>query len=186
MNGGHDVINSLTVSRLLFVIPGVALCLTVLPGTAQKYVAPRTPWGDPDLQGLWSNQTSTPLERPDALRDSATLTQEEAEEREEAARLSADRPPAPGDPGTYNAFWRDPGKALTRTSLIVDPADGRVPALTAEGRERIAARQSASRARAAVNPWEEYPAWTRCIRAASSRSAASTAAATRSSSRPAT
>ena len=77
-----------------------ALGFTVLPGEAQKYVAPRTPWGDPDLQGLWSNQTATPLERPDALRDAATLTPEEAEEREEAARLSADRLPAPGDPGT--------------------------------------------------------------------------------------
>ena len=93
------VINSSSVSRLSSAMVVVALCLTVLPAEAQKYVAPRTPWGDPDLEGLWSNQTSTPLERPDALRDAATLTPEEAEEREEAARLSADRPPARGRSG---------------------------------------------------------------------------------------
>jgi hypothetical protein len=157
------VLTPFSVIRLWLVMVVAALCLSVLPGEAQKYMAPRTPWGDPDLEGLWSNQTATPLERPDALADATTLTPEEAEEREEAARLSADRPPAPGDPGTYNAFWRDHGKALTRTSLIVDPPDGRLPALTTEGRERIAARAAATRARASVNPWEEYPAWTRCI-----------------------
>ncbi|MEO8256674.1 MAG: hypothetical protein ABI868_04935 [Acidobacteriota bacterium] len=112
--------------RLLIVV--AAACLAVRLVEAQRYKTPRTPWGDPDLQGLWSNQTSTPLERPGALSDKATLTQQEADEREEEARQSADLPPRAGDPGTYNAVWRDPGKALTRTSLIVDPPDGRVPA----------------------------------------------------------
>ena len=67
---------------------GIAIAQT--PGSSKSL--PRTPWGDHDLQGLWSNQTATPLERPDALADAATLSPEEAEEREEAARLSADRP----------------------------------------------------------------------------------------------
>jgi hypothetical protein len=139
-----------------------ALCLFT-PVQAQKYRTPRTPWGDPDLQGLWSNQTSTPLERPAALGERQSLTREEAEEREEEARLSADRPPAKGDPGTYNAFWRDPGTALTRTSLIIDPPDGRVPALTTEGRARVAARAAAERARRPARPWEGFTAWTRCV-----------------------
>jgi hypothetical protein len=130
---------------------------------AQRYKTARTPWGDPDLQGLWSNQTSTPLERPVALGERQTLTQQEAEQREEEARERADRPPAQGDPGTYNAFWRDPGTALTRTSLIVDPPDGRLPAFTAEGRTRVAARAAAERASALVRPWEGFPAWTRCV-----------------------
>jgi hypothetical protein len=151
------------VNRLRLAIVIAAVCLTGQAAETQKYTAPRTPWGDPDLQGLWSNQTSTPLQRPDALRDKETLSSEEAEEREEAARLSADGPPAPGDPGTYNAFWRDPGMALTRTSLVVDPPDGRVPAFTAEGQRRIAARANARRARVAANPWEDFSAWTRCV-----------------------
>jgi hypothetical protein len=146
----------------LVIVLAVAI-LAVQPAGAQRYKTPRTPWGDPDLQGLWSNQTSTPLERPDALKDRETLTQQEADEREEEARASADRPPRAGDPGTYNAVWRDPGKGLTRTSLIVDPPDGRVPALTPEGQARVAARAAAARTRQDAYPWEPYGAWTRCI-----------------------
>jgi hypothetical protein len=157
------MIRSHSVKRLLLLIVVVAACAAGQQVATQRYVAPRTPWGDPDLQGLWSNQTSTPLERPDALRDRETLTSEEADEREEAARLSADRPPPPGDPGTYNAFWRDPGIALRRTALVTDPSDGRVPALTAEGQRRMAARAAARRARTPANPWEDFSAWTRCI-----------------------
>ena len=127
----------------------------------KPYVTPRTPWGDPDLQGLWSNQTSTPLERPNALQDKATLTQEEAEEREEAARLNADLPPPPGDPGTYNSFWREPGIAQTRTSLIVDPPDGRIPALTAEGRARQA--RAPARNNAVNASWLDRGNQERCI-----------------------
>jgi hypothetical protein len=161
--GETNVLKSPFVNRLRLVIVLAATCLAGQPGEAQNYRTPRTPWGDPDLQGLWSNQTSTPLERPDALRDKDSLTRQEAEEREEAARLSADRPPQAGDPGTYNAFWRDPGMALTRTSLIVDPPDGRVPALTSEGQARVAARAAAAQARGPVHPWEDFSAWTRCI-----------------------
>ena len=152
-----------SVNRVAWAIVLAIGVLAVQPARAQKYKTPRTPWGDPDLQGLWSNQTSTPLERPDALKDKATLTQQEAEEREEEARASADRPPRAGDPGTYNAVWRDPGKALTRTALIVDPPDGRVPALTTEGQARVAARAAAARTRQDAYPWEPYGAWTRCI-----------------------
>jgi hypothetical protein len=152
-------------TRLLSSLSSLLLmALSLVPSVqAQKYRTPRTPWGDPDLQGLWSNQTSTPLERPGSLVDRQTLTKEEAEEREEQARRSADRPPSAGDPGTYNSFWRDPGTALTRTSLIVDPADGRVPALTAEGQARVAARAAAERTRAQGRPWEDLGAWTRCV-----------------------
>ncbi len=152
-----------TVTRFWLVIVMTVGCVAGQPADAQQFSAPRTPWGDPDLQGLWSNQTSTPLERPDALRDRETLTPQEAEEREVTARLSVDRPPRPGDPGSYGSVWRDFGTALTRTSLIIDPPDGRVPVLTAEGQERVAARAAASRARASDNPWENFSAWTRCI-----------------------
>jgi hypothetical protein len=129
----------------------------------KPYVTPRTPWGDPDLQGLWSNQTSTPLERPAALQGKETLSQEEAEAREEANRLNSELPPPPGDPGTYNSFWREPGIALTRTSLIVDPPDGRVPPFTAEGKARVSERQAARKSREPAGPWENYSNWERCL-----------------------
>ena len=81
------------------------------------YKAPRTPWGDPDLQGQWNSQTSTPLERPltGPLAGKEQISEEEAETFEAAERATFDAAPRQGDPGTYNAFWRDEGKALTRT-----------------------------------------------------------------------
>jgi len=108
---------------------------------------PRTAWGDPDLQGIWNNSTTTPLERPQTLADKPFLSTQEAAQRDELANRTADAPPAPGDPGTYNAFWFDRGRSLTRTSLIVDPADGRLPAYTAEAQKRLATRAENRRKR---------------------------------------
>ncbi len=101
--------------------------------------APRTPWGVPDLGGIWDFRTVTPLERPQALEGKATLTAEEAAAFEQQAieGRNADR----RDGGArrdveraYNDFWWDWGDDLTddrRTSLIVDPPDGRIPERTA-------------------------------------------------------
>src|SRR5436190_2123067 len=71
----------------------------------------RTPWGDPDLQGQWNSQTSTPLERPlrGKMAGKETISDEEAEDFEKENRATFDAPPTAGDPGTYNAFWRDDG-----------------------------------------------------------------------------
>ena len=101
---------------------------------------PRTPWGDPDLQGIWNNSTTTPLERPVSLKGKEFLTASEAAARDERAERTADDAPGAGDPGTYNGFWFDRGKSLTRTSLIVDPPDGRLPPYTSDAQKRLAAR----------------------------------------------
>src|SRR5262245_57760062 len=89
---------------------------------ASNWNPPRTAWGDPDLQGQWNNQSNTPLERPTdgpfAGRD--TISDEEAETFYKTERRSFDEAPRAGDPGTYNSFWRDEGKPLTRTSMITD------------------------------------------------------------------
>ncbi len=106
---------------------------------------PRTPWGDPDLQGMWNNSTTTPLERPATLSGKQLLTPQEAAERDEVAERTADDAPRSGDPGTYNGFWFDRGKSLTRTSLIIDPADGRLPPYTADAQKRLAARADSRR-----------------------------------------
>jgi hypothetical protein len=106
---------------------------------------PRTPWGDPDLQGIWNNSTTTPLERPASAKGKEFLTARETAERDEHAERSADDAPAAGDPGTYNGFWFDRGKSLTRTSLIVDPPDGRLPPYTADAQKRLASRAESRR-----------------------------------------
>ena len=126
------------IAALALVFPAAAL--------AQSSEAPRTPWGDPDLGGVWDYWTFTPLERPEELADRATLTEEEAaaiaREANEAA-LARDLAAPPGDPGGYSQeVWTDRVRAtaLTQASLIVDPPDGRVPPLTADAEAREAAR----------------------------------------------
>lgn len=129
--------------------------------TSSSWKAPMTPWGDPDLQGIWSYASLTPLERPVALGDREFFTPEEAAKREQAT--TEDAPPPPGDPGTYNAYWFDRGRVSPdlRTSLIVDPKTGRLP-LTAEARKRLTERAAYLKAHPA-DSWLDRTAWDRCI-----------------------
>jgi hypothetical protein len=105
------------------------------PGTASRATGPHTPWGDPDLQGVWTNSTTTPLERPDKFADKATLTDEERATLDADDVRNADRPPAKGQTGAYNDFWFDKGKRSTQTSLVIDPPTGKLPAMTPDGRK---------------------------------------------------
>ena len=113
---------------------------------------PRTPWGDPDLQGVWDYWTFTPLQRPENLADKEVLTDEEAalfaQQASEAA-LAIDRDgPRAGSTGAYGqAVWTERGRAtaLTQPSLIVDPADGRLPPLTEVETRRVSAHRAAGR-----------------------------------------
>ena len=122
---------------------------------------PRTPWGHPDLQGFWSYASLTSLQRPVELGDREFYTPEEAAARNASTRI--DRPPRPGDTGTYNALWFDRGivDPELRTSLIVDPADGRLP-LRPDVEERIADQQAYRRLHPA-DSWLDRSNWDRCI-----------------------
>ena len=95
---------------------------------------PKTPWGDPDLQGIWNHGTITPLERPDEYAGRTLLSDQEVAALNEEADTRADRREglsAQGDIDlAYNAFWWDRGISIGRTSLIVDPPDGRLPPRT--------------------------------------------------------
>jgi hypothetical protein len=130
---------------------------------AAESKAPKTAWGHPDLQGFWTNTTTTPLERPSDLTD-AVLTDEALKKRdaEVAARVSFDRPSRQGDPGAYNEFWMERGRLNQRTSLVIDPPDGKVPALSAEGQKRFDAQSAARKARPA-DTYLDRSAYDRCI-----------------------
>jgi hypothetical protein len=150
---------------------------------AANATSPRTPWGDPDLQGVWDFRTLTPMERPSDLAAKDVLTEQEAANlatREARKREvdTLDRKKGnieiggiypPGSFNAYNDFWFDWGNTVTtdrRTSLIVDPPDGRIP-WTEEARRSLAAEAAADHearvGRPAADSPEESPLAVRCI-----------------------
>ncbi len=117
---------------------------------ARSSKVPRAADGHPDLQGVWNFSTATPLERPSELGGKPVLNDEEAAEfeQQEAAKADHDKNPPADIVGNYNEFWYDGNKKVVgtkRTSLIVDPADGRLPPLTAEAQRKDAAVTEARR-----------------------------------------
>jgi hypothetical protein len=122
---------------------GVVVTAVLLGTAAAAGQSPQTPWGDPDLQGLWTNSTRTPLERPERFAGRERLTAEEVAELEARVAGQNDRPARPGDTGTYNEFWWERGNFQARPSLIIDPPAGRVPTRTSEGEVRAAWRSGA-------------------------------------------
>ena len=141
--------------------------------SAAQSTAPRTPWGQPDLQGIWDFRALTPVQRPEELGDQAFVTEEEAVILEQEAvdraislwEAKARRTEVGGNVGGYNNFWNDPGTnpiETRRTSLIVDPPNGRLPDLSPVGQRRTDARLKYLDQR----PYDSYTdlnAFDRCI-----------------------
>ena len=105
--------------------------------SGEDWTPPKTPWGDPDLQGIYNYGTSTPLQRPQSVADKSVMSDDEAKQLQDqiANRLDRDRRDggAQADVSrSYNEIWMDPARmrltADKRTSLIIDPPDGRLPA----------------------------------------------------------
>ncbi len=168
---------------------------------ATKWVVPRTPDDKPDLQGNWTNETQTPLERMGA--QGATLTDEQAAAIEKRALVVEEFRDRPSDPnrgvppkggeagklaapgeqsfieriseaaggavGGYNGFWLDPGRnviridGVARSSIIVDPPNGRLPALTDAGKKRLADLSARARKFGEFDHPEMRPLGERCL-----------------------
>jgi hypothetical protein len=138
------------------------------PTQQAPYAAPRTPWGDPDLQGAYTNSDESliPMERPQTL-DGRTLDQITPEE---LARLTEERNRARIEADKQRWELRSPlhwfenhNPRNSRAWLIVDPPDGRIPPTTAEAKARAAALAAARRGRGDADSWEDRSLYDRCI-----------------------
>ena len=134
----------------LFGVIGVAAVIIVVAGllrmtgapVADSGPAPRTAWGEPDLQGIWTDPYQTPLQRPAKFANKELFTDEERAEldkqrasiprRDQRVERGSERDVA----GAYNAVFQSIRPTGKRTSLVVDPPDGRIPALTPEAAKR--------------------------------------------------
>jgi hypothetical protein len=160
--------------------PAFVLAQTRSSSTTKTWNPPLTPDGHVDLEGVWDFGTITPLERPSDLRDKQVFTDEEAAafEREENRRQNRDlidpkkggAQYLPGSVVPYNEFWYERGDKIIgskRTSLIVDPPDGRIPPLTPAAQQKADTQAAAAReeqlGRVRADSWEERSLADRCI-----------------------
>lgn len=173
---------SRTIATSLSTLAAALLCVpltldaqqTPQAETAAAWTAPKTPWGHPDIQGLWPSTEwrGVPLQRAENLGTRNTLTPDEfaARERQAAAEAAADAEQyaEPSNPdsmpgGNPPDYWQDRGTPKTQASLIVSPDNGRLPPRTAEAEARIAARQAARATRGPADSWLDRSLYERCI-----------------------
>ena len=150
-------------------IPVIAQAQTV----TRSYTPPRTPWGDPDIQGIWPGNVGVPMQRPVEFGERSTLTDAEFARREAQARAQAQADAqefvAPGTPVGLGppSHWTERGKPTRQASLIVDPEDGRLPPLTAEAVKRRSeangGRGNPGEWRGQADSYEDMNIYYRCI-----------------------
>ncbi|HSP69508.1 MAG TPA: hypothetical protein VLN48_17415 [Bryobacteraceae bacterium] len=140
----------------------LTVLISAVSAQAKKaWTPPHTADGQPDLQGVWTNATITPFERPAQLAGKAYLTEQEAAELEkQSAKSKVDRPPAAGDVGNYNQVWFDAGTKVVgtrQTSLVMEPPNGLVPV-----KPEAEAKRDYDLAHVS-DSYEHMSIWDRCI-----------------------
>jgi len=166
------------VAALLLSAQGPAAAQQAAPGSTQKtaapaparFVVPRTAWGDPDLEGVYTFATLTPFQRPAAQAGKDVLTEEEQKTLEEQLKKKLQENIVTNEHFSYNAIWfsSDEGRPTGRTSILIDPEDGRLPPLTERAQQLRAEMQAHAATKRIgkdqlVDSWEDLSIYNRCI-----------------------
>lgn len=162
----HQIVVAAVLSISLLPLTGNGQSIT---STDSHYTAQQTPWGHPDLQGVWDRRTITPLERPERFAGKAFLNQEEILAYEKASAARPDGRPL--DLARRGISVHDPSDldygstvlASGQTSLVVDPANGLIPGYTQASADRVAARAKAREGRGPADSWVDRSLTERCI-----------------------
>ena len=162
-------------SRLpMLVLLGASTLLPALAQTpAKKWTPPKTAWGDPDLQGQWPATANIPMQRPANMGTRAILNDQELAQREQNAsrQAAADSEEFAGSSGSVTinppSYWVERGKPNRQASLVVDPPDGRIPPLTADGQKAVKGLRGGlgpgSHFPGKVDSWDDFDIYSRCI-----------------------
>ena len=145
---------------------GAQADLTVLPPVPDDFAPEKTAWGDPDLRGTWpiDHLNGLPLQRTPEQGNRVFLTEEEfAERRERINRLAGRYDDDSANDKLGQGHWVEMGEPNRRTSLLVVPADGRLPEMTEEGKRRSAQMRSSWREGQEFDTWTDFDSWDRCI-----------------------
>jgi len=158
--GTHECVRHLIVLAVLVAGPLVG---------QTGYTPPKTPWGDPDLQGVWPGNMGVPMQRPATFGERTTLTDEEFAKKQEQAKKQAqadaestaasDSKVGIGPP----SYWNERGKPTRQASLIIDPPNGRLPALTPEAEHYRKEAKLPGEWRGKADSWEDLNIYYRCI-----------------------
>src|SRR5215510_7594770 len=137
---------------------------------SSSFTVPRTAWGDPDLQGVYTFATLTPFQRPANQAGKDVLTEEEQKALEEELKKKQAENIATNEHFSYNALWfaSDEGRPTGRTSIVIDPEDGRLPAFTERAQKLRAEMQARTAAKRIgkdqlVDTWEDISFYNRCL-----------------------
>lgn len=145
-------------NKLICAYVGFLVAVAVSGQTPKAYTPPKTPWGDPDLQGLWPGSVNIPLQRPASMGERDQLTEKEVAERDSASKVRV-----------ANGTWIEYYPASSQASLVVDPKNGRLPPMTPEAEKRNKAVRDGlgpptlSSPEQRAESWEDFDLWGRCI-----------------------
>jgi hypothetical protein len=134
------------------------------------YTPPKTPWGDPDLQGNWPAQFNIPMQRAGSMKDKEVLSDEEfAQTEAKAEQQSANVQKQYENQVTINPplYWTEGGRRTKQTSVVIDPPDGRIPPMTPQAQKIVAAERGGlgpgQHFPDKVDSWEDFDYYSRCI-----------------------